>query len=363
MMSYFKSYSKYILICVSTALVAASCSDNKFKVKGEIYGAEEQNIVLEKSDFQGRWLPVDSTRINKNGGFSMTFPSPVSPDIYRLALNGQYVYLPVDSTETITVNSSYSKFGADFTLTGSRNAEQMEKFEKDLHATDTSNPTAVAEFKKKVYTTYMKDAPGSILSFYILTKTIDGKPLYDPADATDRKYFGAVATGFQSKRPDDPHTAILEQTAIQALKQKNSEAGKYKTVEAEEITLIDMDLQDDKGQQVKLSDVAGKGKPVVVIFSLLNTPDAPQLNIALDKIYKQKAGNVEFYHVSLDEDQYAWRDAAKNLPWITVYSPGQDASVDALRYNVFQVPSFFIYDSNGELKSRPMTIEELSKNL
>ena len=362
MVSNLKSITQYVIIGAIPLFFATSCANHGFKVKGEISDAQEKSIILEKSDFQGRWLPVDSTKINKDGGFSLSFPAPLAPEIYRLSLNGQYVYLPVDSTETITVNSSYNKFGAEFTLKGSQNATQLEKFEKELHATNTKDSVALAEFKRGVYTKYMKDAPGSILSFYILTKTVDGKPLYNPEDAIDSKYFGAVATGFKSKHPDDPHTAILEQTALQALKKKNSEAGKFKTLEAQEIALIDIDLQDDNGKQRKLSDIAGKGKPVVVIFSQLTLPEAPQFNIALSEIYK-KHPNIEFYHVSIDPDQYAWRDAAKNLPWITVYSPGQDSSEDAVRYNVFQIPSFYIYDGNGELKSRPMTLEELNKSL
>ena len=363
MIANIRPIAKYFAAVLFASLFATSCSNNDFKVKGEIYGAEEKSIVLEKPDFYGRWLPVDSAIINKNGGFSISFPAPQAPEIFRLRLNGQYVYFPVDSTETISINSSYSKFGADFSLLGSHNAEQMEKFEKELQAVDKKDPQALIDFKKSVYSKYMKDAPGSILSFYILTKTFDDTPLYDPSDNVDRKYFGAVATGYKSQRPNDPHTAILEETALQALKKRNSEAGKFKTVEAQEIVLIDMDLQDETGNQVKLSDVAGKGKPVVVIFSKLSLQDAPQFNIALAEIYKKHAGNVEFYHVSLDPDQYAWREAARNLPWVTVYSPGEDNSQDALRYNVFQIPSFFIYDANGELKSRPLTLEELNKSL
>lgn len=357
------SLAKYLFIGIAPLLFVSSCNKHDFKVKGEIYGGEEKSIVLEKSDFHGRWLPVDSTRINKNGGFSITFPAPLSPDIFRLALNGQYVYIPVDSTETITVNSSYSKFGADFTLTGSHNAEQLEKFEKELQTKRHDNLANLDEFKREVYSKYMKDAPGSIICFYILTKTVDGKPLYDPSMPEDKKYFGAVATGYKMHRPDDPHTAILEQTALKALKEKNTAEGKFQTIEANEISLIDIDLQDDKGKNVKLSDIAGKGKPVVVIFSQLTQPDAPQLNISLSNIYKKHAGNIEFYHVSLDEDQYAWREAAKNLPWITVYSPGVQSSPEVIKYNVFQLPSFFIYDAGGELKSRPMTVEELNKSL
>lgn len=358
-----KSVFKTVLFVAALILLAGSCSDNKFKIKGEIYGGEGQSMVLEKSDFVGRWTPLDSTHINKNGAFSFSFPAAPSPDIYRLAINDKYIYIPVDSTETITVNSSLDKFGSDFSLTGSHNAEQLEKFEKELRNAPVSNPDSLKAFKRNIYSNYIMNAQGSILSFYILTKTINGKPVFNPEDNDDRKYFAAVATGFKALRPDDPHTALLEQTAINALKKRNSESGKYRTIEAEEIQLIDIDQQDETGKNVKLSDIAGKGKPVVVIFSLLNHPDSPELNIALANIYRRLNGKAEFYNVSLDNDQYAWREAARNLPWVTVYSPGETSSQDALRYNVFQVPSFYIYNSEGELVSRPLTIEELNKSL
>lgn len=340
-----------------------SCSNNKFKVKGEIYGGEEKTLVLEKSDFQGRWLAVDSTHTNKNGGFSLSFPAPDAPEIYRLSLNDRYIYFPVDSTETITITSSYDKFGRDFNLSGSKNAEMMGQFEKDLQNANTKDRDSLAVFKRKVFSNYMKDFQGSILSFYILTKIVDGEPLYNPADKTDSKYFAAVATGFQAKRPDDPHTALLEQTALTALKHRNNEAGKFREIEADEISLIDIEAQDENNNPIKLSSIAGQGKPVVVIFSLLNHQDSPQLNMNLAQLYKKLDGKVEFYNVSLDADQYEWREAAKNLPWITVYSPGQTGSPDAIRYNVYQIPSFYIYNGNGELTSRPMTFDELSKAL
>ncbi|MCH5235893.1 MAG: DUF4369 domain-containing protein [Muribaculaceae bacterium] len=363
MISHLKNQTKNLLVLFLSVAALSSCSNNKFKIKGEIYGAGEKSLILEKSDFQGRWIPVDSTHTNKNGGFSFSFQTPGAPEIYRISLNNQYVYIPVDSTETITLTSSYEKFGQDFSLSGSRNAEMMEKFEKQLHSVNTDNPDSLVSFKRNVYSNYMKDFPGSILNYYILIKTINGEPLYNPNDNTDGKYFTAVATGYKTVRPDDPHATLLESTALNSLKQRNSQAGKYNTLEAQEISLIEIELPDESGNNIKLSEVAGKGKPIVVIFSLLNHQDSPELNIALAQIYNRLKGNVEFYNVSLDQDQYEWRSAAKNLPWITVYSPGQFASQDAARYNVYQIPTFFIYNAQGELVARVMSLEELQQNL
>lgn len=351
------------LSLVALVLLLANCSDNKFKVKGEIYGAENQTIVLEKADFYGNWVTLDSTKINKNGDFSFSFPSPASPDIYRLTLNGKMIYIPIDSTESINVTSSLEDFGRNFQLSGSPNAELLTQFEKELLDFDIASSEGMSEFKKNIFTNYMKDRPGQITSYYILTKTIGDKPLYDPSNIDDVKYFGAVATGYKNMRPNDPHTPLLEKTSIEAIKRKNESVGNVRTIEAEEVSLIDLDLINENGENVSLSSLTGKGKPVVVIFSLLNHEDSPTFNIELAKLYEKVKDRVTFYNVSLDEDTYAWRESAKNLPWITVYAPGGVTSQAATTYNVRFVPSFFIYDSNGELIKSPLTLEELENNL
>ena len=341
-----------------------ACGEAKFKIKGEIYGADNTPVILEKPDFHGNWVAIDSTRTSRNGAFSISRTAPASPEIFRLLVDGKFVYVPVDSTETITVTSSLEKFGNDFSLSGSPNAEALERFEKELMAYSANSvPDSLNNLKKKIYTAYIQPNQGSILSYYILTKLIDGKPIFDPNNPDDFKYFAAVATGFSSVRPDDPHTALLEQTSLEAMKKRNSAKGNVREVVAEEISIIDIDLPDEKGVNRKLSDVVGNGKPTVLIFSLMTHPDSPALNIALSQIFNQKAGNVNFYQVSIDGDQYAWRDAAVNLPWTTVLDVDGEYSRALRSYNVNSLPVFFIYNSNGELSSRAESIEDLSRQL
>lgn len=349
-------------LILASSLLFAACGEPSFKIKGEIEGADKQSILLEKSDFYGRWIIVDSTRTSSSGSFSISRPAPAAPEIFRLDIDNRYIYLPVDSVETLTVSSSLKDFGSVYTVTGSEKAEALTRFEKEVQALPSNiSADSLESFKRGIFSKYMKDAQGSIVSYYILTKVKDNKPLFDP-DA-DFKYFAAVATGFKAMRPNDPHTALLEQTSVNAIKKRNADNGLKLQIEAEELAILDIDLPDENGKNRKLSEFVGNGKPTVVMFTLLTHPDAPSTNLELSKIYNRFGGNVNFYQVSLDPDQYAWRDAAKNLPWITVFDADGEYSKAARSYNVSDIPAYYIYNRSGELAARAESIEDLSKKL
>lgn len=347
---------------LAAASLLSACGEPKFKIKGEIYGAEDKSLVLEKSDFHGRWIPIDSTRTSKSGAFSISRPAPAAPEIFRLALDGRFIYLPVDSTETVTVTSSLKNYGTEFSLAGTPKAEALGAFEKELIALPADiTADSLDAFKRKVFTKYMRDAQGSVVSYYILTKTIGDRPLFDPQGDNDYKYFAAVATGFKELRPDDPRTRLLEATSMEAIRKRHEQKGIRRQIQATEISVIDIDLPDENNTNRKLSDMVGKGKPVIVMFTLLTHPDSPAVNAELAKIYN--AGSADIYQVSLDPDQYSWRDAAKNLPWTTVFDASGQYSQAAVSYNVGDIPTFFIYDRQGELKARAADVAQLRREL
>lgn len=360
-----KNSVKFALIMMCGAVggtLFTGCKENDFKIKGNIEGGADKSIVLEKADFHGRWIAVDSTHISSGGEFSIEAPRPSSPEIYRLAMDDRFIYLPVDSTETLTVTGSAAGFGTDFNVSGSSQAEKMASFEKELMALDFNDKGKRDEFKRSVYSKYLKDARGGIISYYVLTKVVGDKPLYDLADENDTKYYAAVATAFEQYRPDDPHAGMLRQASLEAMKRKNMASGRQRVVEAEEIKLIDIELPDENGRSVKLSETVGNGKRGVMIVTMMNEKRSPVFNKALSDLYSSK-GNVAFYMVSLDPDVYAWRDAARNLPWTTVSDPEGRNSNIITKYNVGTMPAFFIFDGNGELVDRAFTVEELDKKL
>lgn len=354
--------NKSSLACVITVFVAllSSCGEKEFKVKGEIDGIGETPVVLEKSDFNGQWLPVDSTRTSPKGSFSISSAAPAAPEVYRLHVGSDYIYFPVDSTETVSVGGSVPGLGVNYTLSGSDQAVKMAEFDHALSAAAASGGD-LGSFKRDVYERYIRDSRGSLLSYYVLTKTVADKPLFDPANPADLKYYAAVATAFKQFNPTSPRLGILEETALRALRNRNANAGRKQVLEAGETSAIEIALPGEDGNPRRLTDLLGNGKRTLVVFSMLTHPDAHIVNKEIAKYHS--AGTLNVYQVSLDADQYGWREAAANLPWINVIDPEGEHSSTALKYNVSSLPAFFLYNTAGELVARADDLEQLGKIL
>lgn len=356
--------SKISLLVMTLMTILVSCNKTPgFKIEGEVDGASDKTLVLEKSNFNGEWVAIDSVRTDKSGKFSLKSEAPENPDIYRLSLDHRFIYFPIDSVETITLKTKFKDFGRDFTLSGSQNAEQLASFEKELLTLNNPDKEALALFKKNAYTKYIQNARASIVAYYILTKIYNDQPLFDPSDRLDLGYIGAVATQYQTYRPNDPHAKMLENAVVAARRLRNKTNGVQTVVEAKEISMFDIDLPDENGKNIKLSEVAGKGKPVVLIFSLMNEKESPDFNRQLSRIYAAHKGQVEFYQVSFDDGQFEWRDAAKNLPWITVLDKNGMNSNAIIDYNVGDLPAVFILNSQGETIDRPTSLKDLENKL
>lgn len=353
---------KCAALAASILSLAAACGEKGFKIEGQVADSDGDKVLLEKADFSGYWSIVDSVRTDSKGNFKFTQPQQGGPEIYRLSMNDKYIYLPVDSVETLKVTTSLSGFGHDFEVSGTEQAARMAKFEKDLIAFTPyfSNPDSLSNFKRRVYGEYLQDARGAVISYYILTKVVGDKPLYNPA-TDDYKYIQAVANSYNEFNPDDAHAPFLLNLAAAARRHHNDMSGVKTVIEAQEVKLIDIELNDEKGEPRKLSQLVGKGKPVVVAFTLMRDGVTPDINRQLAELYN--AGRVDIYNVSPDRDQYGWREAAANLPWVTVLDPSAGQDKAFTMYNVGSLPTFFLYNSAGELVARAASVKDLKSNL
>ncbi len=359
---FIKNISKFI-VATSLIGIAASCSDNSFTISGEIENASDKSIVLERG-INGRWLALDSTRTSDNGEFSINFEAPSAPEIYRIRLDENVIYFPIDSIETINLTSSLTEFGKNYTLSGSDQAVKMMNFDLEANKlANNSDSATLATFKRKVFNEIIKDSQASILSYYVLNKTINGKYLFDPTNAFDIRIYAAVATAYKQFKPNDPHTAMLEEIAILAMRKKNLDEGRQRIVEAEEISLIDIELKDVDGKICKLSDFTNQGKQTILIFSLLTDENSPNINREIAKIYEANKNHLNIYQVCLDYDQLAWKKAAVNLPWTVVYDPNGNNSRYVTEYNVQSLPAAYIYNSKGELSAQATDFSDLTNKI
>lgn len=345
------------------AAVAVSCSNNgpQWHLNGSIEGlSENDNIILEANN-QGYWYVVDTITTSKSGAIDYAGDVHGYPDIFRLRIGNSSVYFPIDSIETVTINATAPDIAANHTLSGSPQAINLAKVDSLLNANAAAKGVKAmvndTELKQQLAQMILAD-PAGVVSYYIISKTIGDIPLYNPSVSMDHRIIGAVANSFNSQRPDDPRTKYL--TSLFLRNRRASSSAQGTSMEAHVVNAFEIDLYDQTGKRHSLLELTKSGRPVILSFTAYNTNWSPAFNIELNKVYsKYHSQGLEIYQVSVDEDEYAWKQTAKNLPWITVYNDVSNGGKVLRQYNVNEVPTTFVFNRNGELVERVLDIADL----
>ena len=344
---------KHILLILAVVAMMASCSDNKFSVDGTVDGANDTTqLVLEVSS-NGYWLVVDTVTTGRDGKFSVAAEAPQFPNIYRLRLGDKAICFPIDSLDHLTVNTRLATFGTEYTVAGSDHAVQVMKIDQEAMkmAGGKASPEQFKAWKRKLAEQIVAD-PKGIVAYYAINKYVDDKPLFDPLDDQDLRIIGAVANAFYSFQPNDPRTDYLVQVLTAGQQRRRAASAPTDTINAEVTSLIDIKLQDYTGRDYSLQQVASNHHMVLLCFTIYQAEFSPMFNKLLNDIYNRYKGRgLEIYQVSLDTDNVFWSQAAKNLPWITVYDPNGQNSPSVGTYQVMGVPTTFII-RDGDIVER-----------
>ena len=352
-------------------LFSACNNSSDFTVKGVVAGADGQLMYLENVGISNV-VTLDSIKLAPGGKFKFTEKRPEYPDFYRLRLNNQLINFAVDSTETISFVADAGTFATSYSVEGSENSKaikaitlaqldanqaisRLRKEYEDKMISDTTYRTkvlAAADAYKEVARKYIYSAPMSTAAYF---------DLYDRKDV---KAYGAVATSYDHAYPESPRSKHLYNLTLQSMKVLRAQRPvDYSNVETKEISFLDIELPDVRGEVVKLSTVA-PGKVVLINFTAYQTEWSPALNMALGELYtKYHDQGLEIYQVSLDSDFHFWRNGASNLPWVTVRDPQSVYSQVAGLYNVKQLPALFILDRKGNLVKRVEDVKKLETDV
>ena len=354
-----------------------------FTVKGVVAGADGQLMYLENVGISNV-VTLDSIKLAPGGKFKFTEKRPEYPDFYRLRLNNQLINFAVDSTETISFVADAGTFATSYSVEGSENSKaikaitlaqldanqaisRLRKEYEDKMISDTTyrmKVLAAADAYKEVARKYIYSAPMSTAAYFALFQQIDGLLFFDLYDRKDVKAYGAVATSYNHTYPESPRSKHLYNLTLQSMKVLRAQRPvDYSNVETKEISFLDIELPDVRGEVVKLSTVA-PGKVVLINFTAYQTEWSPALNMALGELYtKYHDQGLEIYQVSLDSDFHFWRNGASNMPRVTVHEPQTVNSQVAGLYNVKQLPALFILDRKGNLVKRVEDVKKLEADV
>ncbi|MCI7684519.1 redoxin domain-containing protein [Parabacteroides merdae] len=380
-----KQISTRLLTVLGLCMFFLSACNNSsdFTVKGVVAGADGQLMYLENVGISNV-VTLDSIKLAPGGKFKFTEKRPEYPDFYRLRLNNQLINFAVDSTETISFVADAGTFATSYSVEGSENSKaikaitlaqldanqaisRLRKEYEDKMISDTTyrmKVLAAADAYKEVARKYIYSAPMSTAAYFALFQQIDGLLFFDLYDRKDVKAYGAVATSYNHTYPESPRSKHLYNLTLQSMKVLRAQRPvDYSNVETKEISFLDIELPDVRGEVVKLSTVA-PGKVVLINFTAYQTEWSPALNMALGELYtKYHDQGLEIYQVSLDSDSHFWRNGASNLPWVTVHDPQSVYSQVAGLYNVKQLPALFILDRKGNLVKRVEDVKKLEADV
>jgi len=365
-----------------------ACNERKFHVEGTISGAEDSTLYFENMSLDGP-VAIDSVKLSADGTFSFGGNAPEAPEFYRLRIAGQIVNIAIDSTETVNVKASYAEMGSAYEVSGSEECAKIKELtlmqmnlqsrvnaiaaspQLGASAADDSIARIVDQYKTQVKLNYIFKEPMRAFSYFALFQTIAlGRQqvlIFNPrSNEDDIKVYAAVATSWDTFHPGAERGQNLHNIAIEGMKDlrivRNRQAASE--IDASRVNttgVLDIELTDNHGAARRLSSL--KGKVVMLDFHLFADENSLKRIMLLRDLYnKYHAQGFEIYQVSVDGDEHFWKTQTAALPWICVRADDNSADV-ITRYNVQNVPTFFLLDRNTNVYKRDAQIKDIDAEI
>ena len=377
-----KHLNQYILFLAFIGILFSACQQNsRFQIEGTITNASGQTIILEHRGVSGIAF-VDSMKVRADGSFRFRSSAPNNPEFYQLRIANQAVVFAVYGDETLTVTADADNFFISFVVIDSPANDQIRRIDllrlqveqaisdldRQFRMQEISEEEYVEQFQNLIgiYKDQARDIimanPASAAAYYALFQQIDGHLIFDPHIRQDFAMFGAVATSWNLHFPETIRTEHLYNFTILALHQRRQLEQQMQIIEeigvTVDATMPDIVLPDGTGNNVALSSL--RGRIVILDFTLYATEFSEMHNRELYRIYNQfRQRGLEIFQVSFDHDTHLWNNTAVNLPWITVRDPQSVQSPLLLTYNIMDLPTVFLVDSDGDLVLRVESYEQL----
>ena len=370
---------------ILAAMTAASCSNNKFNVEGQIANANDSVLYFENVGLEGIQV-LDSVKLSGGGNFAFSGDPTEAPEFYRLRIADQIINVSIDSTETVQIKAEYPGMAANYTVSGSDNCEKIRELtmkQMDLQAKaiaiqqntalgvkviGDSIQSLINIYKDDVMRNYIYKEPNKAYAYFALFQTIGQWLIFNPrTEKEDIRAFAAVATSWDTYYPHAERGQNLHNIAIEGMKNQRIVAAQNQDLEVDaskvsEAGVLDIALTDNKGQMRHLTDL--KGQVVLLDFHVFAMDESPARILMLRELYnKYHAQGFEVYQVSLDPDEHFWKQQTAALPWVSVRDADGVNSQRLMLYNVLSIPDFFLIDRGNNIVTRAANIKDLEAEI
>ncbi|MBN1108159.1 MAG: AhpC/TSA family protein [Bacteroidales bacterium] len=366
---------KILFLLILLSVLSGCKNEDLVTIRGKLGGTEAtgQYIKVNRADINSIKF-LDSTKIKRNGDFSLRLKSSV-PDFYQLALsNDNFITLLAEPGEKIKLHFESERLYENYRVEGSEGSVLVKTLDDRLMTTKRKLDSLNAVYQKaskepgfeavqpqleqqmsdlvraqrKFNIEFVINNINSLASVKALFQKLheEAYVLYDPRDL---QYMKIVSDSLRKNYPDSRHTKALLTTFEKEMAQFN--ARKYiAMIDTLPEVKLDAVLKDINGRQVALSSL--RGKYVLLTFWSADSRECVADNMQLKEFYRlYNRKGFEIYQINLDKDEETWKAAVKfdELPWISVREEDPSYQKSAVIFNVRSLPANYLFDPAGNI--------------